>query len=93
MPNLLEKLNLAALSNVVEPEISLAELLFEGEASAQVVTAERAVTAAPSKKSQAGKSTRKSRKRQSRRASTRGKKLRAPPMQVSTLTPERALFP
>ena len=83
MPNLLETLNLAALSNVEEPEIPLAELLFEGEASAQVVTAERAVVAAPSKKSQAGKSSRKSRKRQSRRASTRGKRLRAPPMQVS----------
>ena len=83
MPNLLDQLNLEALSDIEQPETSLIELLLgitqaqTGNITTQVVSTQQ------SKKNQAGKKTRSSRKTASRRANTRQKARRAPPMQVS----------
>ena len=86
MPNLLETLNLTALSHSEYPEVDLYDLLFEGESQARKNVPVVVIATKQSKKNQAGKKTRKERKLESRNASTRGKARRAPPMQLSAQT-------
>ena len=83
MPNLLDKLNLEALSDVEQPETSLVDLLLEGAQTARKQIPVEVASTQQSKKNQAGKTSRSSRKKSSRRANTKQKARRAPPMQRS----------